>query len=72
MALNIGEGSEGTNAQFNRFLIIRHGSIKVCFACATIAHRLNYRNKQINYNHRLPLEELSKMTASLQKYLKSN
>lgn len=72
IALNIAEGSGDTNAQFNRFLNIANGSIKECVVCSSIAKRLNYINNDTDYNNRLKLEELSKMTSSLQKYLKSN
>ncbi|WP_036841282.1 four helix bundle protein [Polaribacter sp. Hel_I_88] len=72
IALNIAEGSGDTNAQFNRFLNIANGSIKECVVCSSIAKRLNYISNEIDYNNRLHLEELSKMTASLKKYLMSN
>ncbi|WP_142784864.1 four helix bundle protein [Changchengzhania lutea] len=72
IALNIAEGSGDSNAQFNRFLNISNGSIKECVVCSTIAKRLNYLSDEDDYNNRLLLEELSKMTSSLQKYLKSN
>ncbi len=72
IALNIVEGSGDSNAQFNRFLNISNGSIKECVVCSTIAKRLGYLNNEEDYNNRLLLEELSKMTSSLQKYLKSN
>ncbi|WP_034042750.1 four helix bundle protein [Wocania ichthyoenteri] len=72
IALNIAEGSGDTNAQFNRFLNISNGSIKECVVCSTIAKRLNYLSEDDDYNNRLRLEELSKMTSGLQKYLKSN
>ncbi|RKE98933.1 four helix bundle protein [Ichthyenterobacterium magnum] len=72
IALNIAEGSGDTNAQFNRFLNISNGSIKECVVCSTIAKRLNYLSEDDDYNNRLQLEELSKMTSGLQKYLKSN
>lgn len=72
IALNIAEGAGDTNAQFNRFLNITKGSIKECVVCSTIAKRLNYLNEEEDYKNRIQLEELSKMTTSLQKYLKSN
>ncbi len=72
IALNIAEGSGDTNAQFNRFLNISKGSIKECVVCSTIANRLDYLSNEDDYKNRLQLEELSKMTTSLQKYLKSN
>ena len=72
IALNIAEGAGDSNPQFNRFLNITSGSIKECVVCSTISKRLNYIDEQADYNNRLKLEELSKMTSSLQKYLKSN
>ncbi|WP_411765928.1 four helix bundle protein [Winogradskyella sp. A3E31] len=73
IALNIAEGSGDTNSQFNRFLNISKGSIKECVVCSTIAKRLNYISEEIDQNNRQKLEELSKMTSGLQKYLnKSN
>ena len=71
-ALNIAEGSGDTNAQFNRFLNISLGSIKECVVCSTISERLNYISKEENNKYRIQLEELSKMTIGLQKYLKNN
>lgn len=72
IALNIAEGSGDTNAQFNRFLNISNGSIKECVVCSTLAKRLNYINLEQDNLSRLKLEELSKMTSSLQKYLRSD
>lgn len=72
VALNIAEGAGDTNAQFNRFLNISNGSIKECVVCSSIAKRLNYISENQNYEARLKLEELSKMTSSLQKYLKTS
>lgn len=72
IALNIAEGARDTNAQFNRFLNISNGSIKECVVCSTIAKRLGYISTEQDYSNRIPLEELSKMTLALQKYLKSN
>jgi len=53
-------------------LNIAEGSIKECVVCSTIAKRQNYINSEQDYQTRLRFEELSKMTTSLQKYLKSN
>jgi four helix bundle protein len=72
IALNIAEGSGDTNAQFNRFLKISNGSIKECVVCSTIAKRRNYISQEQDYQSRLKLEELSKMTSGLQKHLMSN
>lgn len=72
IALNIAEGSGDTDAQFGRFLNIANGSIRECVVCSTISKRLGYINEKTDYTNRLQLEELSKMTSSLKKYLKSN
>lgn len=72
IALNIAEGSGDTNAQFNRFLNISKGSIKECVVCSTIAKRLNFIDTDEDYNNRVKLEELSKMTSGLQNFLSNN
>jgi four helix bundle protein len=72
ITLNIVEGAGDNNAQFNRFLNIANGSIKECVVCSTIAKRLNYISNDVDLDNRIKLEELSKMTSSLQNYLKSN
>ncbi len=72
IALNIAEGSGDTNAQFNRFLNISKGSIKECVVCSTIAKKLKYISEDEDHNNRVHLEELSKMTSGLQKFLKNN
>jgi hypothetical protein len=46
------------------------GSIKECVVGFTIAKRLYYINDETDYNSRLQLEELSKMTVSLKKIFK--
>ena len=72
IALNIAEGAGDTDKQFNRFLNISNGSIKECVVCSTVAKRLEYINDQQNYEARLKLQTLSKMTIGLQKYLKKS
>ena len=72
IALNIAEGAGDTNKQFNRFLNVANGSIKECVVCSAISERLKYITKEENYNNRLKLEALSKMTSSLKKYLNTN
>ena len=42
IALNIGEGSGGTDKEFNAFLRISKRSMKECVVCTTIAHRRKY------------------------------
>ena len=70
IALNIAEGSEDTNQQFNRFLKIASGSIKECVVCISIAKKQSYIDEVTQETLREDLEELSKMIAGLQKYLR--
>jgi len=37
LALNIAEGYSGSDANFNRYLIISQGSVNECVACTTKA-----------------------------------
>ena len=69
--LNIAEGSSDTDKQFNRFLQIALDSINECVVCSTIAKRQNYFSEEVEYELRKKLVELSKMIASLQKYLRT-
>ena len=69
IALNIAEGSGDTNAQFSRFLNVSKGSLKECVVCSTIAKRLNFISDKDDNDTRQRLEEISKMTSSLKKYL---
>ena len=70
IALNIAEGTGDTNAQFNRFLNIANGFIKECVVCSSITKMLNYISTEEYIDNRIKLEELSKMTSSLQKIFK--
>ncbi len=69
--LNIAEGSGDTDKQFNRYLQISGNSIKECVVCSTIAKRRKYITEDKDRNTREKLVELSKMTSSLQKYLRN-
>ena len=71
ISLNIAEGSGDTDKQFNRYLQISGNSIKECVVCSTIATRRKYITEAQDKKTREKLVELSKMTSSLQKYLKN-
>ena len=70
ISLNIAEGAGDTDAQFNRFLQVAMDSIRECVVCTTIAKRQNFVNEEQYVEIRNKLTELSKMTASLQRYIK--
>ena len=70
--LNIAEGSGDTDAQFNRYLQIAWDSIKECVVCSTIAKRQLFISEEEDIKARIKLVELSKMTTSLQRYLKKD
>lgn len=70
--LNIAEGADDTDAQFNRYLQLAWGSTKECVVCSTIARRKGFISTEEDKEPRIKLSELSKMTVSLQKYLKKN
>lgn len=71
IALNISEGSGGSDASFNRYLQIAIDSVRECVTCSTIAFRRNYIDDKTNLQFRIKLAELSKMITALQKYLKN-
>jgi len=71
ISLNIAEGSGDTDKQFNRYLQISGNSVKECVVCSTIATRRKYITEAQDKKTREKLVELSKMTSSLQKYLKN-
>jgi four helix bundle protein len=71
IALNIGEGSGGTDKEFNAFLRISKRSIKECIVCVTIAHRRKYITENEEFELRKKLVELSKMNSGLIKSIKS-
>ncbi len=48
IALNISEGSGGTDKEFTRFLRTSSNSLKECVVCATIAKRQNYISEETN------------------------
>jgi four helix bundle protein len=71
IALNIGEGSGGTDKEFNAFLRISKRSIKECMVCTTIAYRRNYITSDEEAWLRIKLVELAKMNSGLSKSIRS-
>lgn len=65
IALNIGEGSAGTDKEFNSFLRISTRSIKECVVCSTLALRRKYISSEVENELRLRLIELAKMNSGL-------
>lgn len=70
--LNIAEGAGDTDAQFNRYLQLAWDSSKECVVCSTIARRQGFISTDEDKDARIKISELSKMTVSLQKYLKKS
>ena len=65
IALNIGEGSGGSKAEFQQFIRIARRSVKECVVCTTIALRRNYIIRQDENKSRSMCLELSKMLSGL-------
>lgn len=73
IALNIAEGSGGTNKNFNRYLGISNDSLKECIVCLTIAERRKFISDKENKKYREDFLVIAKMITNLRKYLnKSN
>lgn len=72
IALNIAEGYSGSDANFNRYLIISQGSVNECVACTTKAKLRKHITEEESEELRKELSELSKMNSSLRKKLKGN
>ncbi len=71
IALNIGEGSGGTDKEFNSFLRISKRSMKECVVCTTIAFRRKYITLDEEVLMRSKLVELAKMNSGLSKSIRS-
>jgi four helix bundle protein len=71
IALNIGEGSGGTDKEFNSFLRISKRSIKECVVCSSIALRRKYITPQEELMLRNKLVELAKMNSGLSKSVRT-
>lgn len=70
IALNIAEGSGGTNAQFINYLRTSRSSLRECVVCFTIAKRQKYINEKVEDESRITLVEISKMISGLISSLK--
>lgn len=71
IALNISEGSGGSDKEFSRFLRISSNSLKECVVCTTVATRQKYISEEINQKCRRDLIEISKMISGLHRYLRN-
>jgi four helix bundle protein len=67
IALNIGEGSGGTDKEFNSFLRISKRSVKECVVCTTVSFRRKYINAEEESQLRSRLVEIAKMNSGLSK-----
>lgn len=67
IALNIGEGSGGSKAEFRHFLKIARRSVRECVVCVTLARRRNYLSEKNEARSREMAVELSKMLSGLLK-----
>lgn len=65
IALNIAEGSAGTDKQFYNYLGNAYHSMHECVACSSKAFLRNYINEQQNEKNREYLTELAKMISVL-------
>lgn len=69
--LNIAEGHGSSDAQFNRYLQMAWDSTKECVVCSTIARRQKFITEEQDFEARIKLSELARMTTSLQRYVKT-
>jgi four helix bundle protein len=69
VALNLGEGSGGTKAEFKNFIRISFRSVNECVVCSTIAQRRNYIKKELEISSRKQLAEIGKMLSGLRNSL---
>lgn len=67
IALNIGEGSGGTKAEFRHFIKIARRSVRECVVCTTLARRRRYLSDKEELMSREMVVELSKMLSGLLK-----
>ena len=70
IALNIADGSGGTNPEFKNFLRISKRSTRECIVCLTIALRQNYITTEDELEIRMKAVEISKMLNGLIKSIK--
>lgn len=67
IALNIAEGSSGTDKQFHNYLGIAWHSAEECIACSTKARLRNYLSLEEDEIIREAVTELSKMITTLRR-----
>lgn len=67
IALNIAEGSSGSDKQFHNHLGIAWHSAEECVACSTKARLRSYINLEEDENVRESVTELSKMITTLRR-----
>jgi four helix bundle protein len=65
IALNIAEGSGGSDSEFRYFLRIAKRSTRECIVCVTISRMQDLIDKETEFKCRQDLVELSKMIAGL-------
>ncbi len=65
IALNIGEGSGGSRAEFQHFIKIARRSVRECIVCTTLAKRRAYLSEKDEAKSREKASELSKMLSGL-------
>lgn len=70
IALNIAEGSGGSDAEFKYFLRIAKRSTRECVVCVTISKMQNLIDEKTEIKCRKDLVELSKMIAGLSNNVK--
>lgn len=71
IALNIAEGTGGSDAEFNQFLKIARRSTRECVAITEIAYRQGFADNNIKQASRDACLELSRMISGLMKSLKN-
>lgn len=67
IALNIAEGSAGTDKQFHNYLGNAYHSLHECVSCSSKAYLREYITKDQNELNREELSELAKMISTLRK-----
>jgi len=65
IALNIAEGSAGTDKQFYNYLVNAYHSMHECVSCSSKAFLRRYINEEQNEFNRKHLTELAKMISTL-------
>ena len=71
VALNIAEGSSGSDDNFNRYLKMAWDSAHECVAASTKARLRNYITFMQDEENRKQITEISKMISGLRKHLKN-